>query len=93
MLAILTPLLFTGTVKSQALTNQIEEIIVTAQKTEQNLQDVPIAVSAFDSDAIALKQLDNFMDVQLAIILTLSNLSWERLKGQVRFHLVIITTK
>ena len=67
MLAILTPLLFTVTVKSQALTNQIEEIIVTAQKTEQNLQDVPIAVSAFDSDAIALKQLDNFMDVQLAM--------------------------
>ena len=67
VLAILTPLLFTGIVKSQALTNQIEEIIVTAQKTEQNLQDVPIAVSAFDSDAIALKQLDNFMDVQLAM--------------------------
>ncbi len=44
VLAILTPLLFTGIVKSQALTNQIEEIIVTAQKTEQNLQDVPIAV-------------------------------------------------
>ena len=67
MLVILTPLLFTGNIKSQTLTNQIEEIIVTAQKTEQNLQDVPIAVSAFDSDAIALKQLDNFMDVQLAM--------------------------
>ena len=67
MLVILTPLLFTGNIKSQNLSNQIEEIIVTAQKTEQNLQDVPIAVSAFDSDAIALKQLDNFMDVQLAM--------------------------
>ena len=55
MLSILAPLIFTGAVKSQALSNQIEEIIVTAQKTEQNLQDVPIAVSAFDSDAIALK--------------------------------------
>ena len=62
MLVILTPLIFTGAVKSQALSNQIEEIIVTAQKTEQNLQDVPIAVSAFDSDAVALKQLDNFME-------------------------------
>ncbi|MED5483928.1 MAG: hypothetical protein VX912_00325, partial [Pseudomonadota bacterium] len=67
VLVILTPLLLTGNIKSQTLTNQIEEIIVTAQKTEQNLQDVPIAVSAFDSDAIALKQLDNFMDVQLAM--------------------------
>ena len=66
MLVILTPLLFTGNIKSQTLTNQIEEIIVTAQKTEQNLQDVPIAVSAFDSDAIALKQLDNFMEFLLA---------------------------
>ena len=29
---------------------QIEEIIVTAQKREQNLQEVPISISALTSD-------------------------------------------
>ena len=31
---------------------QIEEIIVTAQKREESMQSVPIAVTAFDSDAL-----------------------------------------
>ncbi len=31
---------------------QIEEIVVTAQKREENLQDVPIAVSAFQQDTL-----------------------------------------
>jgi iron complex outermembrane recepter protein len=30
----------------------LEEIVVTAQKREQNLQDVPITLSAFDSDVV-----------------------------------------
>jgi iron complex outermembrane receptor protein len=37
--------------KSQAAAG-IEEIIVTAQRREQNLQDVPIAISAFTADVI-----------------------------------------
>ncbi len=32
---------------------QLEELIVTAQRREQNLQDVPIAVAAFTGDALA----------------------------------------
>ena len=32
--------------------NQLEEVLVTAQKREQGLQDVPIALSAFQSDFI-----------------------------------------
>ena len=31
----------------------VEEIIVTAQKREQNLQDVPVAVTAFSSATIS----------------------------------------
>ncbi|WP_241262775.1 TonB-dependent receptor [Parahaliea mediterranea] len=31
---------------------QIEEVVVTAQQREQNLQDVPISISAFTSDAV-----------------------------------------
>ncbi|THD79944.1 MAG: hypothetical protein E7812_08700, partial [Phenylobacterium sp.] len=33
-----------------AASNTIEELVVTAQKREQNLQDVPVAVSAFTSE-------------------------------------------
>ena len=31
---------------------QVEEITVTAQKREQNVQEVPIAISAFTADAL-----------------------------------------
>ncbi len=41
-----------------------DEIIVTAQRTEQSLQDVPIAVSAFSGDDIADRQLESFTDIQ-----------------------------
>ncbi|MGB1403989.1 MAG: TonB-dependent receptor, partial [Porticoccaceae bacterium] len=45
----------------------IEEIIVTANKREQSIQDVPIAISAFDNSALAeigadsLENLTNFV--------------------------------
>lgn len=38
--------------EAESRTLAIEEIIVTAQRREQNLQDVPIAISAFSADAI-----------------------------------------
>ncbi len=43
-----------GTVMAQKkqAASGIEEIIVTAQRREQNLQDVPIAITAFTADAI-----------------------------------------
>ena len=31
----------------------LEEIVVTAQKREQNLQEVPVAITAFTGEAIA----------------------------------------
>ena len=37
---------------------QLEELIVTAQKRAEVLQDVPIAVSAFSGDALAAKKID-----------------------------------
>ena len=35
----------------------IEEVIVTAQRTEQSLQSVPIAVSAFTAEALEERQI------------------------------------
>ena len=43
------------------------EIIVTAQRTSQRLQDVPIAVSAFNSEALEKQQIKNTSDLQLSL--------------------------
>jgi len=43
---------------------QIEEVIVTAQKREQSLQDVPAAVSAFTSQTIREQGFSDLLDVQ-----------------------------
>ena len=52
-----------------ALTAQgeIEEIVVTAQKKSESLQDVPISVSAFDADALDRYQIDGFTDLQFNV--------------------------
>ena len=41
----------------------IEEILVTAQRAEENIQDVPVAVTAFTSDSLELQQIDTFGDL------------------------------
>ncbi len=45
----------------------IEEVIVTAQRTEQSLQDVPIAVSAFTDEILADRQIEYASDIQLQV--------------------------
>ncbi len=42
----------------------IEEILITAEKRETNLQDTPVAVTAITSDAIEQQGLEDFSDVQ-----------------------------
>lgn len=44
----------------------LEEIVVTAQKREQNLQTVPVAVTALSSEAIANNRLADFSDLTRA---------------------------
>jgi len=44
-----------------------EEIVVTAQKREQRLQDVPIAVSAFGGADLDRKVIDDALDLQFAV--------------------------
>jgi len=41
----------------------IADIIVTAQKREQNLQDVPIAVTAITTDALKVNRITNVLDL------------------------------
>ncbi len=47
--------------------NQIEELVVTAQKKEEALQDVPIAVSAFDQNALEKSKIDGGPNLVLAV--------------------------
>lgn len=44
-----------------------DEIVVTAQRQEQSVQDVPIAVSAFGGEDLASRQLESFQDIQFNI--------------------------
>ncbi len=49
-------------------------IVVTAQRQAQSLQEVPIAVSAFDTEALEAQQIENASDLQL----TLPNVSFTK---------------
>lgn len=42
----------------------LEEIVVTAQKREQNLQEVPVAVTAFAGDALEQTGIQNIADLE-----------------------------
>ncbi len=53
--------------QAAATDNTIEEIVVTAQRTAQSLQDVPIAVSAFSAEALQRQQIQNSSDLQLTL--------------------------
>ncbi len=52
-----------ATLASQVQANLLEEVVVTAQKREQSLQDVGIAVSAFSGDQINQLGWDTAEDV------------------------------
>ncbi|MEO1657758.1 MAG: TonB-dependent receptor [Pseudomonadota bacterium] len=41
---------------------QVDEIVVTAQKREQSLQDVPVSVTVFDAEALADYQIEGIQD-------------------------------
>ena len=47
----------------EANTGGLEEIVVTAQKREQNLQDVPIAVTAITGDSLATNRVTSVSDL------------------------------
>jgi iron complex outermembrane recepter protein len=48
---------------AQSTGPQLEEIVVTARKTEESLQDVPIAVTAFTAEALEAAGIESVVDV------------------------------
>ena len=41
----------------------IDNIVVTAQKREESLQEVPVSISAFDVEALDNRDIDGFADL------------------------------
>lgn len=52
---------------SQVLAQGLEEVVVTAQKREQSLQDAPIAIAAFDAHALEQKGVSNIDDLGTSV--------------------------
>lgn len=69
--AWLTALLTLASPLAQA---QLEEVIVTAQKRAESIQDVPIAITAFDEAALRNKQINGFADMRF----TAPNVSYNK---------------
>ncbi|WP_406827758.1 TonB-dependent receptor [Microbulbifer sp. ARAS458-1] len=53
----------TTAMSSAAYAAEIEEVVVTAQKRAENLQDVPIAISAFTGDSMKAMGVKNLTDL------------------------------
>jgi len=53
--------------RSAELGTRLEEVVVTATRTAQNIQSVPVAVSAFDSAAIEKHGMGNVEDMQFHV--------------------------
>ena len=51
----------------EADTRTLSTVVVTTQKTEESIQDVPIAVSAFDPDALERLNIETGSDLQFNI--------------------------
>ncbi len=53
--------------QSEARGDAIEEIIVTSQRIAQSLQDVPVAVSAFDAQMLEKQQVFRLEDIRFSV--------------------------
>lgn len=56
-----------GGAEAAADASGIEEIVVTARKREESLQDVPIAISAFPGEELETFQVDNIVDLETLV--------------------------
>ena len=64
-LTFISTLLLTTALAAPAFA-QIEEVVVTAQKRAEDVQTVPIAISAFTSEDLKARQISQFKDLQFS---------------------------
>lgn len=62
-LSFATSLILTQNIYAQNTPNELDSITVTAQKTEENIQKVPIAMSLFDEFSLEDKNIDTVVDI------------------------------
>ena len=55
------------TTPAEASSRRLDTVTVVAQKKEESIQDVPIAISAFGEDALDRAQIEDATDLQLSI--------------------------
>jgi iron complex outermembrane receptor protein len=55
--------IFPGTSLAQGTQTRIEEIIVTGEKREMSLQDVPVSITAFDSENLMKSNVNSLVDL------------------------------
>ena len=54
-------------VEAQSSGGRIQDIIVTAQKREQNIQDVPISVGVLSSEQLETNRIENVVDLAIVV--------------------------
>jgi iron complex outermembrane receptor protein len=57
--AVLTPLV----TQAQSAAPHVEEVVVTAQRREENLQDTPISIAAFGEEALNQRGMTNLRNI------------------------------
>ena len=68
LLSVLSPTMVNGAeLESDSGASVIEEIIVSAQKREQNLQDTALAITAITGDALQDRGIDNGLGLQFLV--------------------------
>jgi iron complex outermembrane recepter protein len=66
---LLTPLaaILAVGVSNQALSQALEEVVVTAQKRSESIQDVPVAITAFTSTAMDNMKMETAIDIAAGV--------------------------
>ncbi|WDI30036.1 TonB-dependent receptor [Hyphococcus flavus] len=62
---LLTGVALSAVIAGNAAAQVRDEIVVTSQRTEQSLQDVPISVTAFSGGDLDAQQIESFNDIQM----------------------------
>ena len=63
--ALCAALLTAGTASAQTRDAEVSELVVTAQRVEENIQQVPIAVTAFSGAALERQSVESLQDIAL----------------------------
>lgn len=66
-LAVTSPSFAQDSVSTDTQPDRLSEILVTAQRRSENIQDVPVAVTAFSNQQLVDRQIDNVVDIMTTV--------------------------